>query len=103
MYRKRAAPPIPKPPTTNRRTGAGIRYGCHERCFQESAKLSIAVLSFSGCKMANKPKLRKSAAIANAAGASLRLGIVPSIHQKSNIDHIIGEIGILSETAIHPQ
>ena len=44
MYRKSAQPPIPAPPTTSRSTGIGIRYGRHDPCFHEFAKLSIAPL-----------------------------------------------------------
>ena len=101
MYRKSAQPPIPAPPTTSRRTGIGIRYGCHDPCFHEFAKLSIAALSFSGRRMANTPKLRKSAAISSAAGASLRLGTGPCIPQKFNTGHTTVEVGVLSEIAFH--
>lgn len=103
MYRKSAQPPIPAPPTMSRRTGIGIRYGCHDPCFHEFAKLSIAALSFSGRRMANTPKLRKSAAMTSAAGASLRLGIAPCIPQKSNTGHTTVEVGVLSEIKIFRQ
>ena len=76
------------PPTTNRRTGRGIRYGCQLPCFHALAKSSIAFLTLSGRNRANTPKARNRTAISSAAGASARLGSVPCTSTNYTNSHL---------------
>lgn len=70
MYRNRAAPSIPAPPTITLSRGRDILYGCQLPCFHVSAQLSIAFLIAAGRRIASNPKPKKKAAIANSAGTS---------------------------------